>query len=102
MLSGALAPELSVHCEADCDDATLNALLYEAVASSPLNGLARGKHPSLFNLAHNGQEIIPTQVTPLASDPLPKPDDRFPNLSPLVNGPAVDNLISELSPEAEG
>ena len=102
MLSGALAPELSVHCEADCDDATLNALLYEAVAASPLNGLARGKHPSLFNLVHNGQEIIPTQVTPLASDPLPEPGDRFTNLAPLVDSPAVDNLISELSPEAEG
>ena len=99
---GALAPELSVHCEADCDDATLNALLYEAVVASPLNGLARGKHPSPFNLVHNGQEIIPTQVTLPEADPLPELGDRFTNLAPLVDSPAVDNLISELSPEAEG
>ena len=102
MMSGALAPELGVYCKADCDDATLNALLYEAVAASPLNGLSRGEHPSLFNLVHNGREIIPTQVMPLARDPLPDPGDQFPSLVPLANSPAVDNLISELSPEAEG
>ena len=102
MMSGALAPELGIYCDTDCDDVSLNALLYEAVTASPLNGLARGEHPSLFNLVHNGREIIPNQVTPLASDPLPDPGDQFPNLVPLAKGPAVENLISELSPEAEG
>ena len=102
MMSGALAPELGVHCDSGCDDATLNTLLYEAVAASPINGLARGEHPSLFNLVHNGREITPDQVTPLKMDPFPNPGDNFPNLKPMDPSPAVDNLIGELSPEAEG
>ena len=102
MVSGALAPELGIYCETDCDDETLNEMLYAAVAASPINGLARGEHPSLFNLVHNGREITPNEVIPLASDPFPDPGDQFPNLVPLSDSPALDNLINELSPEAEG
>jgi len=99
MMSGALPPELTVHCEADCDDQTLNTLLYEAVAASPLNGLARGSHPSLFNLVHNGVELTPTQVEPLAADPFDDPGDNFPKLERLSDSPAVDDLIVMLVDE---
>ena len=78
MNSGALPPELNVHCQADCDDQTLSTLLYEAVAASPLNGLARGSHPSLFNLVLNGTEITPAQVTPLDAEPFDDPGGQFP------------------------
>lgn len=99
MNSGAMAPELTVSCEADCDDATLQTLLYEAVAAAPLNGLARGEHPSLFNLVHNGVELTPEAVLPLAADPFPDPGDNFPNLERAVDSPAVEGLIKMMVEE---
>ncbi|MBT5569736.1 MAG: OsmC family protein [Alphaproteobacteria bacterium] len=94
MMSGAMGPELTVHCEADCDEQTLNTLLYEAVAASPLNGLARGSHPSLFTLVHNGKTVTPNQVTPLDVEPFADPGDNFPKLKRLADTPAVDDLIT--------
>lgn len=99
MMSGALSPELTVHCDADCDDATLNTLLFEAVSASPLNGLARGYHPSLFTLVHNGKTLTPTQVTPLEVEPFNDPGDNFPQLERLADSPAVDDLITMLVDE---
>ena len=97
MNSGALPPELHVTCEADCDDATLNTLLYEGVAASPLNGLALGSHPSLFTLVHNGVAITPQQVTPLDAEPFPNPGDNFAGLVPASESPAVPSLIEKLA-----
>ncbi|MBT4908156.1 MAG: OsmC family protein [Rhodospirillaceae bacterium] len=99
MNSGAKPPELTVNCEADCDDATLQTLLYEAVAAAPLNGLARGEHPSLFTLVHNGEVLTPTAVTPLDMEPFPNPGDNFPNLERLANSPAVPDLVRFMAEE---
>lgn len=99
MMSGAMGPELTVHCDADCDDQTLNTLLYEAVAASPLNGLARGSHPSLFVLMHNGKQVTPDQVTPLEAEPFADPGDNFPKLKRMADSPAVDDLITMLVDE---
>ena len=99
MNSGAMPPELTVNCEAYCDDATLQTLLYEAVAAAPLNGLARGEHPSLFTLVHNGEVLTPSAVTPLDADPFPDPGDNFPNLERLADSPAVDDLVLFMSEE---
>lgn len=99
MNSGAMPPELTVNCEADCDDATLQTLLYEAVAAAPLNGLARGEHPSLFTLVHNGKVLTPTAVTPLDMEPFPNPGDNFPNLERLANSPAVPDLVRFMAEE---
>lgn len=96
MNSGAMPPDLNVSCEADCDDDTLTTLLYEAVAASPLNGLARGRHPSLFTLVHNGNVITPEQVTPLDVEPFPNPGDNFPKLTPASDSTAVPSLIEFL------
>jgi uncharacterized OsmC-like protein len=93
MTSGAKPPELTVNCEADCDDATLQTLLYEAVAAAPLNGLARGEHPSLFTLVHNGKVLTPAAVTPLDMEPFPDPGDNFPKLERLADSPAVPDLV---------
>jgi uncharacterized OsmC-like protein len=99
MVSGALPPELSVNCEVDCDAQTLNTLLYEAVAASPLNGLARGSHPSLFTLVHNGKTLTPSQVTPLASEPFANPGDHFSQIVPATDDVAVSSLIEMLVDE---
>jgi organic hydroperoxide reductase OsmC/OhrA len=99
MSSDALPPEINVICEADCDDQTLNTLVYEAIAASPLNGLARGSHPSLFTLVHNGVELTPENVLPLGSPPFANPGDNFPNLKPAANSPAVSDLIQLMPKE---
>ncbi len=99
MNSGALPPDLNVSCEADCDDQTLTHLLYDAVAASPLNGLALGSHPSLFTLVHNGRTLTPEQVTPLDAEPFANPGDNFPNLKQATDSPAVPDLIVPLAEE---
>ena len=89
-------------CEADCDDQTLTTLLYEAVAASPLNGLARGVHPSLFTLVHNGKVLTPAQVTPLDAAPFANPGDNFPKLVPARDSTAVPDLIEVLTENSAG
>lgn len=99
MNSSAMAPELSVACEASCDDAALSNLLYDAIAASPLNGLAHGSHPSLFTLIHNGNVLTPDQVTPLETAPPPNPGDNFPKLRRAEDSPAVPSLIEKMPRE---
>ncbi len=99
MTSGAMPPDLNVTCEADCDDATLTALLYDAVAASPLNGLARGVHPSLFTLVHNGTVLTPEKVIPLDAEPFANPGDNFAKLAPAADSSAVPSLIEMLMAE---
>jgi organic hydroperoxide reductase OsmC/OhrA len=96
MKSSALPPELSVTCDADCDVQTLNTLLFEAISASPLNGLARGSHPSLFTLTHNGKTLTPEQVTPLKANPFSNPGDNFSKLIPAANSTALPSLIEYL------
>ena len=93
MNSGARPPELTVNCEADCADAELQTLLYEAIAAAPLNGLARGEHPSLFTLVHNGKVLTPSAVTPLDMEPFANPGDNFPKLERLADSQAVPDLV---------
>ncbi len=97
MVSGSFPPELLAICEAEADDQTLNALLYEGVAAAPLNGLALGSHPSLFNLVHNGKQITTTEVTPLGTEPYPDPGDSFSKITRMENSPAADGLITFLN-----
>ncbi len=99
MQSGVLPPELEVKCDANCDPQTLTTLLFEAVSASPLNGLASGIHPSLFNLVHNQQELMPAEVGHLEATPFPDPGDRFPGLKRKENSGAVPDLILGLVDE---
>jgi organic hydroperoxide reductase OsmC/OhrA len=99
MTSSAMPPELKVNYEADCDDAALQTLLYEAIAAAPLNGLARGEHPSLFTLVHNGEVLTPSAVTPLDMEPFPNPGDNFPNLVRTADSTAVLELVQVMIEE---
>ncbi|XPF93281.1 OsmC family protein [Colwellia sp. RE-S-Sl-9] len=49
--------DLEVQIDSDVDQNTLFRLVQDATAASPLNGLMRGQHESLFTLSHNGSEI---------------------------------------------
>lgn len=57
MMGGALPVDLEVSIGCDADDNTLNKLLVDAVAASPLNGLLRGVHDSIFTLTLNSTTL---------------------------------------------
>jgi hypothetical protein len=73
MTGSALAPRLQVEADGDLSDVELAALATAAVAASPIAGLVRGVHESLFTLVHNGERIETGRVADLpgaaADDP---------------------------------
>jgi hypothetical protein len=75
MTGGAKDVRLEAQVSSDTDRATLEALVYDAVTASPLNGLMRGVKESLFTLTHNGGEIAPGRVKRLDGPPLADPGD---------------------------
>lgn len=81
MEGGALPVELEVEVGCDLKDDELNDLLINAIHASPLNGLMRGKLPSLFTLTRNGQQLTTGEAQaldgaaiadPSAVSPLPE------------------------------
>jgi len=77
MTGGAKHVELAVHIDSDASKDTLETLVQDAVAASPLNGLMRGTLESLFTLSHNGREIDPDRALPVGSPAQPDPGDHF-------------------------
>ncbi|NIO43026.1 MAG: OsmC family peroxiredoxin, partial [Burkholderiales bacterium] len=57
-------------------------LLVHAVHASPLNGLMRKVHTSLFTLTMNGNEIGVGEVAAMDAAAEKDPGDRFPLLKP--------------------
>jgi hypothetical protein len=72
MTGGALPVELEIRIDADASDDALRELLRDAVQASPLDGLLRGVHPSLFSVRLNGRPITIGDLG--AIDPLDEPD----------------------------
>lgn len=77
MIGGALPVELEVRIDADATDEDLGELLADAVHASPLNGLMRKPHTSLFSLTMNGAEIGVGRVAAIDGPAEPDPGDRF-------------------------
>ncbi len=82
MVGGALPVELEVEVDTDIDDAALNQLLMNAVHASPLNGLMRGKLPSLFTLTRNAVQIETGQAEALDAPVVPDPTGAAPEAEP--------------------
>jgi hypothetical protein len=83
MTGGARDVELEAQIEADAGADVLRALVYDAVAASPLNGLMRGAHESLFTLSHNGTPLEPARALPVRGPRLPDPGDVFDRARPV-------------------
>ncbi len=84
MTGGALPVEIEVEVECDLEDGALNEMLMNAVHASPLNGLMRGRLPSLFTLTRNGREVpidaakalgAPVVMDPEGEAPIPAPGE---------------------------
>jgi uncharacterized OsmC-like protein len=78
MTGGARDVEIEAQVESPADRDTLVSLLYDATAASPLHGLLRGRHESLFSLTHNGLPVACDRVASLAGKALAAvPDTVF-------------------------
>ena len=82
MIGGAKDIELEAQIDSDADQGALQALVLDAVAASPLNGLMRARKDSLFTLTHNGKEIGLGTALPIGSPALPDPGDTFERVRP--------------------
>lgn len=83
MTGGARDIELEAQIDSEADQNALHALLLDAVAASPLNGLMRGTKNSVFALVHNRREIPLGKAKPIGSDALPDPGDTFERAQPM-------------------
>ena len=77
MVGGALPVELQVEIDCSLGDAALTQFLMDAVHASPLNGLMRGRHESLFSLTKNETELQPAKALRVEGPAYPDPGDRF-------------------------
>lgn len=88
MVGGAENVELEVEIDCDLSGRDLQAFLLDATYASPLNGLMRGRLPSLFKLARNGSALRPGKAAeldaPLLPDPAPVFGGLVPEASPLA------------------
>lgn len=82
MIGGAENIDLQVEIDCDLVDSDLNDLLINATYASPLNGLMRGQHESLFKLAKNGGELSTAKVSELNKPLLDDPGARFASVAP--------------------
>ena len=100
MVAGANNVGLTAQVASPADRDTLNRLVLDATAASPLNGLMRGSKESLFTLTHNGREIAPERALPIGRPAEPDPLDRFDEAQPAPGD--WSNLIrrGRLTPKA--
>lgn len=101
MIGGAKNVDLAVHIDTDVDQDTINRLVLDATAASPLNGLMRGSKESLFTLSHNGEEIETDKALPVGSPALPDPGDHFDITRPTDDDWSGLIVRGEMTPKLE-
>jgi len=75
MTGGAKDVELEAEIDSTSGRDTITALLHDATAASPLNGLMHQRHDSLFSLTHNGRVIPGGNVAPISNAAVPSITD---------------------------
>ncbi len=96
MTGGAKDIDLEARIASDADAETLRALVYDAVAASPLNGLMRGEKDSLFTLTHKGRRVINDKAKPVFGDVPDDPTEAIEGVHPATNAAIVRR--GEMSP----
>ena len=92
MSGGALPPQLRVRIDCAAEPSTVTTLLTQAIDASPINGLMRGQHASLFTLSLNGRQIEVDRVAAIARPAEPDPGDRFPEVVAAAAGTGDDTI----------
>ena len=95
MVGGALAPELRIEIDSGAETAALQNLAVEAVAATPVNGLLKLEHRSLFTLMTNGRQIELGRVASLDRPSDPDPGDHFAEVE-ISQAPVAGEAIRKL------
>ena len=85
MVGGALPVTLEVRIDTDADDDTLRDLMSTAVHASPVDGLMRERHASLFALTVNGRATPVGRVAALPHPAGPDPNEWLPRVKPTAD-----------------
>ena len=85
MVGGAENPKILVEIDCDLNDTNLHKFLINAIYASPICGLMKGQHESLFKLAKNGQELPTAKVSELGGSIFPDPQSQFADTKPEPN-----------------
>ncbi|TIX50638.1 OsmC family protein [Alteraurantiacibacter aquimixticola] len=101
MTGGAKDIELEARIDSDADAEALRALVCDAVAASPLNGLMRGEKESLFTLTHHGRRVVPDKAKPVIGDVPDDPAKLIEGVEPATNTELIRRAgMSPLTEEA--
>lgn len=93
MTGGAKDVELEAQIASAADRDTLTQLLHDATAASPLNGLMRHRHESLFTLTHNGRATGCGRVAEIDAAAVPPLSDAaFESAAPAA-GDWTDQIV---------
>jgi organic hydroperoxide reductase OsmC/OhrA len=101
LIGGARDIGLEAQIESDADNDALHALVHDAIAASPLNGLMRGALQSLFTLSHNGAEIALGNSAHVGSPGLADPGDNFDRAEPGPGDWSGHIVRNGMTPKAE-
>lgn len=93
--------DLEVQIDADIEQNQLFSLLQEAITASPLNGLMRGEHESLFTLSHNGIELTPDKALPVGKPAEEDPGVTLDIVTPVEGDWSGHCVKGGLTPEHE-
>jgi len=102
MIGGAKDVELEVQIASSADRVALTSLIHDATQASPLNGLMRHQHESLFSLTHNDESIDCGRVAPIVGGTeQPVPDDLFESALPAEGDWSTQIVRNGLTPKTE-
>ncbi len=101
MTGGAKDVALEACINSDADNSVLQALIQDAVAASPLNGLMRGVKDSLFSLTHNGRSTSMDKAKPVPGPTPPDPDRAFDLAQPALGDWSGLIVRGGMSPRTE-
>lgn len=102
MTGGAKDVELEVQIESDADKEQIAQLVYNATAASPLNGLMRHCHESLFSLTHNSNSVACGDVAAVEGPvAFPLSDDVFEAAEPAKGDWSGLIIRNGLTPETD-
>lgn len=96
MSGGALPVHLEVRIDCDADDATLAAVVTDAVRASPLDGLMREVHHSRFSLTLNERQIRVGRVAGIDGPAVANFGECFEGLRPSGDPALYAGLIGRL------
>lgn len=96
MTGGALPVDLEVNIDCDASDAEVHSLISQAVVASPLNGLMRARHESLFTLTMNGKEISTGETASIPQPAEADPGNLFSNVAADAGRSRTPDLVHRL------